>query len=99
MTSPTQLTTEDVKKLYAERRYDEIEAARKEGRLGLVLGQDPADVALLERARGTGPLTADDVHELTRLGEHQLIVNANRDGRLDQLLGHTATSTDPRKSE
>jgi len=97
VTSPTQLTAADVKKLYAEKKYDEIEAARKDGRLAKVLGQ-PADVvALLDKARGTDPLTADDVHGLTRLGEHELIVAANRDGRLDHLLGRTTTSpTDPR---
>lgn len=36
--TPPQLTTEDVKKLYAEKKYDEIEAARKDGRLAKVLG-------------------------------------------------------------
>jgi len=85
MTSPTQLTAEDVKKLYAEKKYDEIEAARRDGRLGVVLGQDPAEVSLLERARGTGPLTAADVHGLSELGEHELIDQARRSGRLTYL--------------
>jgi hypothetical protein len=33
-----QLTAEDVKKLYAEKKYDEVETARKEGRLANLLG-------------------------------------------------------------
>jgi len=33
-----QLTAEDVKKLYADKKYDEVEAARKEGRLANILG-------------------------------------------------------------
>lgn len=36
--SATQLSDADVKKLYAEKRYDEIEKARAEGRLNSVLG-------------------------------------------------------------
>ena len=33
-----QLSQEDVKRLYAERKYDEIEKARAEGRLNSILG-------------------------------------------------------------
>jgi len=35
---PGQLTDADVKKLYAEKRYDEIDKARQEGRLNKLLG-------------------------------------------------------------
>jgi hypothetical protein len=31
------LTAQDVKKLYSEKRYDEIEAARRDGRLNALL--------------------------------------------------------------
>jgi len=37
----TQLTQDDVSKLYAEKKYDEIETARKEGRLDTLLGAKP----------------------------------------------------------
>lgn len=37
-TTPAQLSDADVKRLYAERKYDEIEQARKDGRLNTILG-------------------------------------------------------------
>jgi hypothetical protein len=37
----TQLTQADVKRMYAERRYDEIEQARQQGRLADLLGTHP----------------------------------------------------------
>lgn len=36
--APAQLSESDVKRLFAEKRYDEIEAARQEGRLSTILG-------------------------------------------------------------
>lgn len=80
-----QLTEADVKRLFAERKFDEIEAARAEGRLDLVLGVPPAQVAALERGRNGTP-TAEDITTLSRMGRHDLIDEARRDGRLDHLL-------------
>lgn len=88
----TQLTAADVKRLYAEKRYAEIETARRAGRLDLTLGMAPADVATLDKARGTGPLTTADVHALSLLGEHNLIEAARLAGRLTYL------NTDPKEA-
>lgn len=77
-----QLTEADVKRLYADRRYDEIEEARLAGRLDLFLGAEPEDVALLKRTRhGTDPLTREDLARLNQMGEHDLVLAAHQAGR------------------
>ena len=60
---------------------EEIAAAHDAGRLAVLLGMDPADAALITRAQ-SDPITLDDVRDLARLGRHDLVNDAHRDGRI-----------------
>lgn len=59
-----------------------IEEAREAGRLQVLLGADPAEVALTQRAKHDR-LTPGDVKALYAAGHHQLIADAQTDGRID----------------
>ncbi len=67
----------------------EIDTARAEGRLNVLLGMNPADAALLDKTRTTDPLTAGDVDRLYSLRKFDLIAQANEAGRLADLLDPT----------
>ena len=77
-----QLTADDIKRMSAERRYGDIEQARKDGRLDTYLGVDSATTALHEKIRGSEQLTKQDVKMLYSLREYQAIVQADSDGRI-----------------
>lgn len=77
----TQLTADQVHQMYRERRYEEIDAARTEGRLALVLGTPPEEVALIDRAEFS-TLTRADVQALAALNRHDLIETARTAGRI-----------------
>ena len=64
-------------------RNDEIEQARKDGRLARLLGVPEADIDLLERARGNGRLSTDDLQRLLKLKEYDVITRANAEDRID----------------
>ncbi len=86
-----QMTAADVKRLYRERRHAEIEAARLDGRLDVLLG--------IERHRPpvTGQWDATDIAALFDAGRHDEITTARAAGQLDVLLGDTPRHpTDPK---
>jgi hypothetical protein len=78
----TQLDRAEVRRLYAEEKYDEIERARTEGLLDVLLGVHSDDIALLDRAK-TGRLGRDDIVRLSGIGRHDLVEMARVDGRID----------------
>ena len=78
----TQLTEEDLARLMRERKYEEVEQARLDGRLDTLQGVPSEIVALQEKAKGTEQLTRDDVRRLLELNNHELIVAADKAGRI-----------------
>lgn len=77
-----QLTAEDVSRLYAARRYDEIEQARLDGRLNVLMGGTPP----LDTDR---QLTEADVKRLYAGRAYDQIETARQQGRLADLLNTT----------
>lgn len=73
----SQLTREDLKAMTPEA----IDTARIEGRLAVLLGADPDDADLIERAT-TEPITHADVQRLARLKRHDLIDAARTTNRI-----------------
>jgi hypothetical protein len=59
-----------------------INTAREAGRLQVLLGADPDEVALTQRAQH-GRIDIDTVHQLADLGRHDLIEQARESGRID----------------
>jgi hypothetical protein len=78
----TQLTGEDVAQLRRERKDKEINQARLDGRLDILLGVPRDTVALHEKARSIQQLTEDDVSKLFKNKDYELIVAANEAGRI-----------------
>ncbi len=82
-----QLTKADLDRLYAERRYEDIEAARLSGRMNVLLG-------------GTAPLDPgkrierSDVSRLFTDRRYDEIEGLRSAGRLDHLLDPTTTTTE-----
>ena len=72
-----QLNAADLKTLTPR----QIEDARTAGHLAVLLGADPAEADLIERAT-TDPITTTDVRRLAALGRHDLIEAARLGGRL-----------------
>ena len=77
-----QLTEEDLARLMRERKYEEVEQARLDGRLDTLQGVPSDIVALQEKAKGTAQLTREDVRKLLELKKHDLIVAADKAGRI-----------------
>ena len=61
---------------------DEIAAAKDAGQLDRILGVPDHEIQLKALAR-TGRLTPDDARTLGRLGHHELLSAAWREGRVD----------------
>ena len=59
-----------------------ITEAREAGRLQVLMGADPAEVALSQRA-AHGRINTDDVKALFAAGHHDLITAARADDRID----------------
>ena len=59
-----------------------ITEAREAGRLQVLMGTDPAEVALAQRA-AHGRINTDDVKALFAAGHHDLITAARADNRID----------------
>jgi hypothetical protein len=76
-----QLTAADLTRLTAERKHNEIEQARTEGRLDALLGVPPEQIALLDRARN-GRVDVTDVQALAALRRHDLIDEARATDRI-----------------
>ena len=83
---PTQLTAEDVKRLGAERKYDDIEQARTDGRLDELLGISSTESALNFKVNHTtDQLTQKDVKDLYKRRQYAEIVKAESDGRINYI--------------
>lgn len=68
-----QLNDSDLESMTAQ----QVAEAYDTGRLDSLLGGDPDDVSVLDKARrGTDPLTPSDIKHLSDLGAHQLIADA-----------------------
>ncbi|MCR6491711.1 hypothetical protein [Cellulomonas sp. P24] len=77
-----QLTQADVDRLYAERRYEEIEDARVAGRLNVLLGGEaPIDP--------DQTITDADITRLYSQRRYDEIEELRQTGRLDHLLNPT----------
>ena len=82
MTDHEQLTSADVSRLTKERKYDEIEAARQDGRLALLLGTPQEEVDLIAKAL-TERIDLADVQALTAIGRPDLINAAREADRIN----------------
>jgi hypothetical protein len=61
---------------------EQIDTAREEGRLAVLMGADPADVALTYRARNGGTIAAPELDRLKSLHLYDEIVAAHTEGRI-----------------
>jgi hypothetical protein len=85
MTTDDQLTETDVKRLFRENKYRQIEQARIDGRLDDVLG------ITRHRPPVEGQWTSDDLSAMYREGRNTEIDTARGAGQLDTLLGTPPT--------
>lgn len=80
---PSQLTAEDVSRMYAARDYDGIVAAQAAGRLDEMIGVPTEQTELIARARRFGPVSRADLQQLQRMGHNDLV--AGYAGHVDQI--------------